>query len=108
MLHVRVVILLPDGHDLSVRAGYPPEDRLDSKDMESARRAWTLASGGSREDRPAPGEKRFFTPMRTGRGAIGVVGIECEEPESHLSGDKMRLFDSLADQTAPGIAPLHL
>src|SRR5690348_16394556 len=40
MLHVRVVILLPDSVGLRVRAGYPPEDQLLDDDMVEALRAW--------------------------------------------------------------------
>ena len=38
MLKVRVVLLLQEGESVAVRAGYPPEDELDSADLAAARR----------------------------------------------------------------------
>ena len=39
MLKVRVVLLLPEGESIAVRAGYPPEDLLDEADLAAAK-AW--------------------------------------------------------------------
>lgn len=36
MLRVRVVLLLPEDHVLTVKAGYPPEDQLDEADLAAA------------------------------------------------------------------------
>ncbi|MGB6445094.1 MAG: sensor histidine kinase KdpD, partial [Xanthobacteraceae bacterium] len=72
MLHVRVVLLLPENGSITVKTGYPPEDTLDDADVAAAK--WSFEN-----DRPAgrgsdtlPGAKRLFLPMHTGRGAIGV------------------------------------
>jgi two-component system sensor histidine kinase KdpD len=40
MLKVRVVLLLPEGDSIAVKAGYPPEDILDAADLAAARWAW--------------------------------------------------------------------
>ena len=40
MLKVRVVLLLPEGESIAVRAGYPPEDKLDEADLAAAKWAW--------------------------------------------------------------------
>jgi two-component system sensor histidine kinase KdpD len=40
MLKVRVVLLLPDGETIVVRAGYPPEDTLDEADLAAAKWVW--------------------------------------------------------------------
>ena len=40
MLKVRVVLLLPEGETIEVRAGYPPEDMLDDADLAAAKWAW--------------------------------------------------------------------
>ena len=36
--------------------------------------------------------------MRTGRGAIGVVGIDSDKPGPLLTPDQRRLLDALIDQ----------
>ena len=103
MLGVRVVLLLPDDGLLTVKAGYPPEDELDKADLAAANWAW-------RNDRPAgrgsdtlPGAKRLFLPMRTGRGLIGVIGIDDDRSGSLLTPDQRRLLDALVDQGALAI-----
>ena len=68
MLKVRVVLLLPDGDGVSVRAGYPPEDLLDDADLAAARWAWEHSRAAGRGADTLPGAKRLFLPMRTGRG----------------------------------------
>ena len=49
MLKVRVVLLLPEGGSIVVKAGYPPEDILDDADVAAAKWAWQNDRvGGSR------------------------------------------------------------
>jgi two-component system sensor histidine kinase KdpD len=55
-----------------------------------------------------PGAKRLFLPMRTSRGAIGVVGIDSDRPGPLLSPEDGRLLDALIDQTAVAIERVHL
>ena len=46
--------------------------------------------------------------MRTGRGAIGVVGIDSDKPGPLLTPDQRRLLDALIDQSALAIERVHL
>jgi two-component system sensor histidine kinase KdpD len=111
MLEVRVVLLLPaerETRTLEVRAGYPPEDTLGSADLAAAK--WTYEN-----DRPAgrgadtlPGAKRLFLPIRTGRGAVGVVGLDCDRPGPLLTPEQRRLVDALTDQAAVAIERVNL
>ncbi|XYD07999.1 sensor histidine kinase KdpD [Methylobacterium sp. NMS12] len=108
MLKVRVVLLLPDGQAVTVRAGYPPEDMLDEADLAAAQ--WAFAN-----DRPAgrgadtlPGAKRLFLPMRTGRGTIGVIGLDADGTGPILSPEGRRLLDALADMGALAIERVRL
>jgi two-component system sensor histidine kinase KdpD len=47
-------------------------------------------------------------PIRTGRGAIGIVGICRDEPGSLLNPDQRRLLDALTDQAALAIERVNL
>ena len=76
MLKVRVVLLLPEEGVLTVKSGYPPEDQLDQADLAAANWAWSNDRPAGRGSDTLPGAKRLFLPMRTGRGAIGVIGID--------------------------------
>jgi two-component system, OmpR family, sensor histidine kinase KdpD len=104
MLKVRVVMLLPDGDGaLDVRAGYPPEDELDEADLAAARWTWDRNHAAGRGSDTLPGGKRLFLPLRTGRGAVGVIGIDKDVAGPLLTPDERRLLDALADQAAIGI-----
>ncbi len=101
MLKVRVVTLLPDdANRLEVRAGYPPEDELDEADFAAARWTWDHNHAAGRGADTLPGGKRLFLPLRTGRGAVGVIGIDREREGAVLTPEERRLLDALADQAA--------
>jgi two-component system sensor histidine kinase KdpD len=108
MLRVRVVLLLPDDGVISVKAGYPPEDQLDSADLAAANWAWSNDRPAGRGSDTLPGAKRLFLPMRTGRGPIGVIGIDDDRSGPLLTPDQRRLLDALVDQSALAIERVHL
>ena len=109
MLKVRVVILLPEdgtrggARRLSARghAGCRGPRR---REMVAGRRTMSAGRGSD----TLPGAKRLFLPMQTGRGAVGVVGIDRDEPGPILTPDQHRLLDALADQAALAIERVNL
>jgi two-component system, OmpR family, sensor histidine kinase KdpD len=103
MLRVRVVLLLPEDSVLTVKAGYPPEDQLDKADLAAANWAWSNDRPAGRGSDTLPGAKRLFLPMRTGRGLIGVIGIDDDKSGPLLTPDQRRLLDALVDQGALAI-----
>jgi two-component system, OmpR family, sensor histidine kinase KdpD len=108
MLKVRVVLLLPENGSIVVKTGYPPEDILDEADVAAAKWAWQNDRIAGRGSDTLPGAKRLFLPMRTGRGAIGVMGIDSDKPGPLLTPDQRRLLDALIDQSALAIERVHL
>jgi two-component system sensor histidine kinase KdpD len=108
LLQVRVVLLLPEDGSITVKAGYPPEDILDEADLAAAKWAWEHNRAAGRGSDTLPGAKWLFLPMRTGRGAIGVVGIDSDKPGPLLTPDQRRLLDALADQAALAIERVQL
>ena len=108
MLKVRVVILLPENGKVAVRAGFPPEDSLDAADLAAAIWTWERNHVAGRGSDTLPGAKRLFMPMQTGRGAVGVIGIDRDEPGPILTPDQHRLLDALADQAALAIERVNL
>jgi len=46
--------------------------------------------------------------MRTGRGAVGILGIDSDKPGPLLSPDQRRLLDALMDQSALAIERVRL
>src|SRR3954454_2755179 len=108
MLKVRVVLLLPENGVIAVKAGYPPEDQLDKADLAAANWAWANDRPAGRGSDTLPGAKRLFLPMRTGRGAIGVIGIDDDKTGPLLTPDQRRLLDALVDQGALAIERVQL
>jgi len=110
MLNVRTVLLLPvkEGDGIEVMSGYPPEDRLDASDMAAARWTWEHNRAAGRGADTLPGGKRLFLPLRTGRGLVGVIGIDRDTPGPLLTPDERRLLDALCDQAAVAIERISL
>jgi|AmaraimetFIIA100_FD_contig_61_8651780_length_4755_multi_7_in_0_out_0_3 two-component system sensor histidine kinase KdpD len=108
MLQVRVVLLLLDKGTLKVKSGYPPEDMLDDADLAAAKWSFENNRAAGRGSDTLPGAKRLFLPMRTGRGAIGVIGIDRDKTGPLLTFDQRRLLDALADQGALAIERVQL
>jgi two-component system, OmpR family, sensor histidine kinase KdpD len=108
MLKLHVVILMPEGLDLAVKAGYPPEDALDGADIAAAKWSWAHNHPAGRGSDTLPGAKRLFLPLRTARGAVGVIGLDRDTPGVLLSPDTRRLLDALTDLAALAIERIHL
>jgi len=108
MLKVRVVLLLPENGTITVKAGYPPEDILDDADIAAAKWAWENNRAAGRGSDTLPGARRLFLPMHTGRGAIGVMGIDSDKPGPLFTPDQRRLVDALRDQGALAIERVRL
>ena len=108
MLKVRVVLLLPEGDTVAVKAGYPPDDTLDDADIAAARWAWEHDRPAGRGADTLPGARRLYLPLRTGRTPIGVVGLDNDRQGPLLTPEQQRLFDALADQAALAIERIQL
>jgi two-component system sensor histidine kinase KdpD len=108
MLKLRIVVLLPEGDSIALRAGYPPEDTLDEADVAAAKWTWDHNRAAGRGADTLPGAKRLFLPMRTERGPVGVLGIDRDRPGPLLTPDERRLLDALTDQTAVAVERIGL
>lgn len=112
MLKVHVVLLLPESGSVVVRAGYPPEDVIEDADLAAAVWAWENNRPTGKGADTLPGAKWLFLPMRTGRGVVGVVGIDTSGGRGRASGfltpDQRRLLDALIDQAALAIERVML
>ena len=108
MLKVRVVILLPEGNSVVVKAGYPPDDTLVDADIAAAKWAWEHNRPAGRGADTLPGARRLYLPLRTGREAVGVIGLDNDRQGPILTPEQQRLFDALSDQAALAIERVQL
>lgn len=108
MLKLRVVVLLPEGDAIAVKAGYPPDDTLADADIAAARWAWEHNRPAGRGADTLPGARRLYLPLRTARTAIGVIGLDNDKQGPLLTPTEQRLFDALADQAAVAIERIEL
>src|SRR5262249_23435632 len=109
-LKTDVVIVLPDTDGvLRVQAGFPPEDDLDQAELGAAKWSFENNRPAGRGSETLPGAKRLFLPLRTGSGAVGVVGLaRGQRSEMLLTPDERRLLDALMDQAAVAIERVRL
>ncbi len=109
-LKTDVVIVLPDADGgLRVKAGFPPEDDLDQAELGAAKWSFENNRPAGRGSDTLPGAKRLFLPLRTGSGAVGVVGLaRGQRSEMLLTPDERRLLDALMDQSAVAIERVRL
>jgi two-component system sensor histidine kinase KdpD len=120
MLRLSVVVLLPEGEGLAVRAGYPPEDVLEEADLAAATLCFRNNKPAGRGADTLPGARRLFIPLATAPGPVGVLGLDAAldaTPDTALSAPgersllgpgQRRLLDALADQIAVAIERIRL
>jgi two-component system sensor histidine kinase KdpD len=81
---------------------------LDEADLAAARWCFEKNQATGRGADTLPGAKRRFMPLRTGRGAVGVAGIDSDKPGLLLTPEQSRLLDALSDQAALAIDRVNL
>jgi two-component system, OmpR family, sensor histidine kinase KdpD len=106
MLDRRALLLLPQDDWIVLRAAYPQDDCLDEAELAAAQWAWLSDRPAGRGTDAVFGVRRLFLPLHTGRGPVGVVGLDSNDPagtEPLLTADQHRLLQALADQAALAI-----
>ena len=104
----QVVILLPQGDDLEIRAAFPPEDTLGTSEGAAARWAFQNGEVAGWRSGTLPNAQFQFQPMRTSRGTLGVVGFEPADRTVPLPAEDERALAALLDQAAIAIERTQL
>ena len=102
-IHGKSLVLMPGEQGLSIAAGYPPEDQIDDKSAGAADWAWTHGKLAGRGSTTLPAADWLFLPLKTGRGPVGVLGVQMMEDADMPSPAQLRLLETLADQAAVAI-----
>ena len=102
-IHGKSLVLMPGDAGLHIAAGYPPEDQIDDKSAGAADWAWTHGRLAGRGSTTLPTADWLFLPLKTGRGPVGVIGVQMMEDADMPSPAQLRLLETLADQAAVAI-----
>jgi two-component system sensor histidine kinase KdpD len=102
-IHGKSLVLMPGESGLHIAAGYPPEDQIDDKAAGAADWAWAHGRPAGRGSATLPSAAWLFLPLKTGRGPVGVLGVQMNEDADMPSPTQLRLLETLADQAAIAI-----
>ena len=81
---------------------------MDDEDLTAADCVFQHGGSAGHGTHIVPRAKHMFLPMRTGRGQVGVVGLDGDGRVPLLDLDQRRLYDALADQAALAIERINL
>lgn len=108
LLKAEVVVLMPNDGRLESRAAFPPDSDVSEADLAAARWAWDADRAAGRGTDTLPGGRWLFVPIRTSRGAVGVIGVLALPEGRVLSAGQWRLLDAVGNQAAVAIERVTL
>ncbi|MGW8203352.1 DUF4118 domain-containing protein [Sphingomonas bisphenolicum] len=100
LLDVRTVLLTPSAIGPTLRAAFPPEDRMEQIEKAAAQWAMDNVQPAGRGSSTLTASDWLFHPLHTQRGVLGVLGIARDDAGLALRPDQMPLLISLLDQAA--------
>ncbi|HLG87802.1 MAG TPA: sensor histidine kinase KdpD [Alphaproteobacteria bacterium] len=107
-LQCRSLVLLPQDGNLTIAAGYPPEDHLTDPAIAASDWAWRHGKPAGLGSDTLPNSEWLFLPLRTATGPVGLLGVAFDGDGSGLSPEQRRLLDAVADQAAVAIERTNL
>ena len=102
-----IVILLPEGETLKVRAS-TPDFTLTQNEFAVASWAYQHNESAGRGTDTLPASPIHCRPLKTFRGVMGVLGVKPSNPVSYLTQSQARLLESFANQAALAIERAQL
>lgn len=96
-----VVILIPNGPDLSVAAAWPPDTDLGVSDATAARWAHDKQEPAGSGTGTLPSSEFQFRPLTSPHGVVGVCGYACSDIPLDINAE--RALSAILDQTATAI-----
>lgn len=102
------IILTPDGKDLTIASGWPPEDTLGTSDWAAARWALKEREAAGRFTTTLPTARFHYRPMLSSGSAIAIVGVETVEALDNLPDATAAALQSLIEQAAIAIERTRL
>ena len=100
------IVLLNEKEQLTIRAGMPPEDHLETADWAAARWAFSHGEVAGWNSQTLPNVHFQYHPLKTPHGIVGVVGIRPKEPV--ITADMQRSLEAMFDQFSIAIERVNL
>lgn len=102
------IILTPEGADLSITSGWPPEDSIGTSDWAAARWALKERQPAGRFTMTLPAARFHYRPMLYAGKATTIVGVETAETQDDLPDDTAAALQSIIEQAAIAIERTRL
>jgi two-component system sensor histidine kinase KdpD len=106
-LHCKVVILLPEGERLELKAGSPGLN-LDLKEQAVADWAFRNRQPSGRGTDTLGSSALLYLPLQGSATLLGVLGVKLDNEAEHRSPQIRRLLDAFASQTAMAMERVQL
>lgn len=107
-LGVEVILVLPEGEELAVRAAAPAVDAIDPADLAAAENLWLSTRGAKDAVGPVSTAHYLFLPLQAVGSGVGVLGLSRVGQPPLLSAEERGFVDAIADQVAVAIERLSL
>ena len=102
-MSARVLLLMPDEGELTIKSAWPPNDQLDLGEMSAARWAFDKAEASGWRTGTLPNLAYQFRPLATTRGVLGVCGLSPNNRETPFSVEAENTLAAILEQTAIAI-----
>ncbi len=100
------IVLLKEKEQLTIKAGMPPEDHLETADWAAARWAFGHGEVAGWNSQTLPNAHFQFHPLKTPHGIVGLVGLRPKE--TVIAADMQRMLEALFDQFSIAIERVNL
>jgi two-component system sensor histidine kinase KdpD len=97
----QVLLLLPDaGGRLAERAGESVTFVLDVREHAVAQWVFDHGQAAGKTTGTLPAAKGLYLPLKTSRGAVGVLGVHPADPDSLAAPERLHFLEAFANQIA--------
>ena len=97
----QVLLLLPDADGrLAERAGESVTFVLDTREHAVAQWVFDHGQAAGKTTNTLPAAKGLYLPLKTSRGAVGVLGVHPADPDSLAAPERLHFLEAFANQIA--------
>jgi two-component system sensor histidine kinase KdpD len=98
-----VIVLLPEGNQLMIRANYRTDPVLSAKEQGVAQWVYDLGQVAGLGTDTLPFSEAIYIPLLASHGSIGVLRVHPAHSQQLLAPEQMRLLEACVNQLASAI-----